>query len=109
MKSQEGTGLHLLILVKDKAAPEDEEQLNGQYIIGDGIVIDVGVPGGVLVGVLTLMMAYYCFDVNYPRPLFNCLAIVQEAVFKEAVLNKKSMSTKAKLFLNKINRKMSEV
>ena len=27
MKSQEGTGLHLLVLVKEKAAPDDEEEL----------------------------------------------------------------------------------
>ena len=109
MKSKEGTGLHLLLLVKEKAAPDDAEELTGQYIIGDGAIIDVGVQGGVIAGILSLMMAYYCFDINYPKPMFNCMAILQETVFKEAVVNKKAMSTKAKLFLNKVNRKILEV
>ena len=108
MKTKEGTGLHLLILIKEKTLPEDKEQLVGQYIIRDASTIDVGIQGGVLVGILSLMMAYYCFDVNYPKPLFNCLGIIQEIVFKDPVVNKKQMSNNAKLFLCRLSRKMIE-
>ena len=107
MKSKEGTGLHLLILIKEKNSPEDKEELAGQFIIGDATNINVGIQGG-LVGILSLMMAYYCFDINYPKPLFNCLAIIQEIVFNDPVANKKQMSNNAKLFLCKLSRKMLE-
>ena len=47
MKSKEGTGLHLLILIKEKKnSPEDKEELAGQFIIGDATNINVGIQGG---------------------------------------------------------------
>ena len=46
MKSKEGTGLHLLILIKEKNSPEDKEELAGQFIIGDATNINVGIQGG---------------------------------------------------------------
>lgn len=96
------TPLHIVLFCDEK-----EEQLEGIYMVGDGIKFTIKVNGGVTAALLKLLCAYYIFDVEYPRQYSMFLSIMQVLVMEEPY--KKPMSQKCRLFIKKIRAAFLEV
>ena len=106
MRTVKGEALHLLLLVSDLS---NKAKLLGQFIIGDNTFINVGIVGGVTTGVASLMMAYYIFNVNFPKQIYNTMSILDEVIMGGSSVNRKMQSLKAKEFLPILKKEMSRV
>ena len=94
LQTKTGEPLHVVIMTDCNGG------LESQHIVGDGCRISVGVEGGVLAAVAHLLVAYYVFDIDYPKPYAMALGILQQLCLEEKYCN--AFSQKACIFLKKI-------
>jgi len=99
--TKSGEPLHIVVFAST------DGELESQFIVGDGVRISVPVMGGSLSAVLKLLVAYYVFDVDYPKPYAMILGILQQLCLEERYTGK--FSQKARLFMKKLKKNFDEV
>jgi hypothetical protein len=79
--SPDGSALHLVVFMSSSST------LQGQYIVGDGCIINIKAHCSTAYGSLAVLVAYYVFDANYPAQYAMLLAILQIFVMQEPARN----------------------
>ena len=83
LKSEEGTPLHIVTFQSDR------EELTGIYLVGDSVYIRVDVKGAIIAAVMKLM-AYYVFNIDYPRQYSMLMGLFQIHVMEEPYRREKT-------------------
>ena len=91
--SPDGSALHLVFM-------SSSSTLQGQYIVGDGCIINIKAHCSTAYGSLAVLVAYYVFDANYPAQYAMLLAILQIFVMQEP--NTRQTCQKFELFVKKL-------
>lgn len=76
LETEEGDPLHIVAFMSN-------DQLEGLFIVGDGTTSTVKVEAGLIAGVFHLLVAYYVYDVEYPRCFAMVLGMLQTFVMGE--------------------------
>ena len=84
-----------------------DHALTGLFIVAEGVSIMAPVAGGIMGGILKLLIAYYVFDLEYPRQFAMVLGVLQTFLLGEVYKGRSSQ--KFKFFIERLRLAFNKV